>query len=160
MEQSDNSWWPSRWRILLAFAIVPGIAAFAMAAVVPAYSGTPSQFERVWRTAIIDALFGAYPSALVFGLPTYAFLSQRVSPTWLNCSLAGAFVAGVPWILLMLLGPAADQASIGGKATVIDGTTTLYGWLLHLQFVGLIALFGSLAGLLFWTILAAGQKVR
>lgn len=67
-------------------------------------------------------------------------------------------MASAPWALITLLGPSADQASIGGKATVIDGTTTAYGWLVAAQFVGEIALFGAAAGLLFWAIAASGRR--
>lgn len=158
MRQPLKSGNPSRLRVILAFLIVPGTAAFAMATVMPLYAGIDSLFERIWRTAINLAVFGAYPSALIFGTPTYFFLRQKLSPTWVNCSLAGAFVAAIPWFLIMILGPSADQASIGDKATVIDGSRTLYGWMSELQFVGQIGLSGALAGLLFWMIISLGTK--
>ena len=159
MGDEDETWTPPRWRVLLAFAMVPGLAAIALATVEPFYAGLDSYFERVWRTALIFAIF-AYPLGLVFGLPTYVFLRDRVTPTWLNCSLAGAFVAAAPWTIIVFLSPSADQASIGGRATVVNGTTTAYGHLVALQFVGTIALCGALAGLLFWLIAAARRKVR
>ena len=140
--------------MFLAFAVVPGIAALALAFVLSPFEG----IDSVWRMAVIFALFGAYPSAVVVGLPVYGFLSQRVSPTWLNCTLAGAFVAAIPLLLLFVLAPSADQASVGGKATIVDGTTTLYGWLLNFQFVGEIALLGAGAGWLFWQIISAGRR--
>lgn len=151
---------PQRWRVLLAFIIVPGVAAFLMAMIDPAYDGLDAPFERIWRTAVVFAMFGAYPSALVFGVPGYMILRKRVAGTWFNCAAAGAAVAALPWLLIVLFGPRADQASIGGKATVIDGTKTAYGWLSDFQFIGTIALFGCLAGVLFWLIAATGKKVR
>lgn len=155
-----QNWSPSRCRVILAFAIVPGAAAFAMAAIEPLYAGIDSHAERIWRTALTFALFGAYPSALIFGAPTYVFLRRRIAATWINFSLAGAFVAAIPWLLVVLLGPQADQASIGNKTTVIEGSRTFYGWMSDLQLVGQIAMFGALAGLLFWAIVAAGRKTR
>jgi len=158
MEASANRTYPPTWRALLAFAIVPGFAAFLMAAVEPAYAGLASPFERIWRTGVIFSLFGAYPLAVIFGLPVYFILRAKLAGTWLNCAVTGAAVAGLPWFLLTLFGSGADQASIGGRATVIDGARTAYGWMVQLQFVGLIALYGAAAGWLFWLIAAAGAQ--
>jgi hypothetical protein len=155
-----QNWSPSRWQVILAFAIVPGVAASAMAVIEPLYAGIDSHAERIWRTAITFSLLGAYPSALIFGVPTYFYLRRKIAATWVNFSLAGAFVAAMPWLLIILLGPQADQASIGNKATVIDGSRTFYGWVSDLQFVGQIAVFGALAGLLFWTITTSRKKTR
>lgn len=158
MDVSITKPYPPTWRALLALAIVPGFAAFLMATVEPSYAGLDSQYERIWRTGVIFSLFGAYPPAVVFGLPAYFILRSKVAGTWLNCAITGAAVAGLPWLLLTLFGPAADQASIGDRATVIDGTRTAYGWIVELQFIGLIAPYGAVAGLLFWVIAAAGSK--
>ena len=152
--------YPPRWRVLLAFTIVPGAAAFLLASIEPAYAGLEESFERVWRTAVIFAIFGAYPTAFFLGVPAYFVLRARIAGTWFNCATAGAAVAGLPWLLLVLIGPSADQASIGGRATIIDGRKTVYGWLMDLQFIGTIAFFGMAAGLLFWLIAAAGPKAR
>ena len=159
MKQSFKNWSSSRLRLIVAFTIVPGAAALMMAAIEPAYAGIDSQFERVWRTTIVFALYGAYPSALIFGVPTYVFLRQKVAPSWFSSTLAGAFVAALPWLLIVLFAPEADQASIGGKATVIDGSRTFHGWVSDLQLVGQIGLFGAIAGLLFWAIVAVGHRV-
>lgn len=159
MDRTDEIWAPQGWRLILAFAVVPGLAAIGLAAAQPFYDGLDSYLERVWRTAFIFAIF-AYPLGFAIGLPTYAFLRHRVRPTWLNCSVAGAFVAAAPWtILIMFLGSSADQASIGGRPTVVNGTRTFYGFLVDLQFVGIIALCGALSGLLFWIIAAARRNV-
>ncbi|MDZ4308827.1 hypothetical protein [Allopontixanthobacter sp.] len=159
MEDEKEVWAPPRWRVQLAFATVPGIAAIALAAAQPLYSGLDDYFERVWRTALVLAIF-AYPLGLIFGLPTYLVLRDKVKPTSLNCTLAGALVAAAPWMIFAFLPPSADQASIGGRATVVNGTTTAYGHLVALQFVGIIALCGAVAGFLFWLIAAARRKVR
>ena len=147
----------ARWRVVCAFAIVPGVAALLFAFVQPLYQGL-GYVEQVWRTALVVGLV-AYPLGLAIGVPAYFFLRERLEATWLNCSLAGALIAALPWTLLVMLGPSADQASIGGKATIIDGTKTLYGVLLDLQFIGTIALFGAIAGLVFWAIAAAKLKI-
>jgi hypothetical protein len=150
---------PPVWRIVLAFALVPGVAALALASTMPLYSGLGSYFERVWRTAIVFAIV-AYPVGIIIGLPTFLVLQRRVAATWLNCALAGAFVAALPWLVIVPLGPSADQASIGGQATVIDGRYTAYGLLSGLQFVGIIAIAGATAGFAFWAVAAANWKRR
>jgi lysylphosphatidylglycerol synthetase-like protein (DUF2156 family) len=159
MDHTEEGWAPARWRVLLAFALVPGLAAVGLAAAQPAYEGLDSFAERVWRTALIFSIFG-YPLGWAVGIPTYVFLRHRVRPTWLNCSLASAFVAALPWAILVFLGPSADQASVGGTPTVVNGNRTLYGLLFDLQMIGIIALCGALAGLLFWAIAAARLDVR
>lgn len=148
-EAPDN---PRLWRLLVAFAVAPAVAALLMALVEPLYAGLPSYFERVWRTAYVYALFGAYPPTLVVGIPTYLILRSKVAATWINCAIAGGFVAGLPWLVLSLLPSGADQASIDGQATVIDGTRTAYGWVVGLESVGEIAVFGLAAGVVFWAI--------
>ncbi len=158
MNQEEEAHKPLWWRVLLAFAIVPGIAAIALASAQPLYEGLDSYFERVWRTSLMFAIF-AYPLGLVFGLPTYGILRDRLKPTWINCTLAGACVAAAPWLFFLLLPSSAEQASIGGRATVVNGTTTAYGYLVAMQFVGVIALSGAIAGFLFWLIAAARRNV-
>jgi hypothetical protein len=104
-------------------------------------------------------IFGAYPTTLVFGGPAFLVLQGRIAANWINCVAAGAVVAALPWFLLSLLGPAADEASIGGQATVINGVRTGYGWLVEFQFIGEVALFGAVAGLLFWLIATGGRNL-
>lgn len=157
MNDEDYEWAPPPRRLLLAFATVPGIGAIVLATVQPLYAGLDSYMERIWRTALMFAIF-AYPSGLIFGLPAYGFLRNRVRPTWLNCTLAGAIVAAAPWLIFAFLPSAANQASIGGRATVVDGATTAYGYLVALQFVGIIALCGAVAGFMFWLIAVARRN--
>lgn len=150
--------YPPTWRIVAAFLIVPGAAALLMAILMPAYDGLADPVERIGRTALGTAVVGAYPTALLLGVPAFFMLRRRFDPTLLNCSLTGAVVAGLPWFILSTLFQP-DSASIGGRATVIDGSLTAYGWLTNLKFVGLIAAFGAVGGALFWLIAAAGSRV-
>jgi hypothetical protein len=128
----------------------------------PLYAGLATMTERVWRSWIIYALVGAYPTAIVLGVPTYFLLRRRLEPRLGNCALAGSTVAVLPWFFLTLAG-APTQASIGERATVINGSYTAYGWLMNAQFLGVIGLAGAVGGALFWAIAAAGSgagKVR
>ncbi len=149
--------YPPTWRIVAAFAIVPGVAALLLAVLSPAYDGLSDQFERIWRSALAFAVFGAYPATVVLGLPAFFMLRRHFDPKIVNCSLTGAVVASLPWFVLSTFS-LPDSASIDGQATVIDGSLTAYGWLTNLTFVGQIALLGAAGGLLFWLIAAAGSR--
>jgi hypothetical protein len=147
--------YPPAWRVVLAFFIAPAAGAVIMAFVAPAYDGLSSAIERLLATAELFALLGAYPSTLILGVPAYFILRRHLDPRPLSCAFAGAAVAAIPWIFLVLASTP-SSASIGGRATVIDGQYTAYGWLENAQFIGGIALVGWAAGLIFWAIAAAG----
>jgi hypothetical protein len=112
--------------------------------------------ERIWRSALLYGLIGAYPPAVLFGIPAYLALRRHFEARLLNCALVGAVAAMLPWAFLMLVSTP-DQASIDNRATVIDGSYTAFGWLINAQFLGEIALFGAFGGALFWAIAAAGS---
>ncbi|NJR80897.1 hypothetical protein [Sphingomonas corticis] len=149
--------YPSIWRVILAFVVVPGAAALLMAIVMPAYEGITDPLERIWRSAVAFAVFGAYPPAFIIGLPAFFMLRRHVDATIINCAATGAVVAALPWLGLALLSRP-DNASIGGRSTVINGSLTAYGWLMNFYYVGQIALLGTIAGALFWFIAAAGSR--
>ena len=142
--------YPSIWRVILAFVVVPGAAALLMAIAMPAYEGITDPLERIWRSAVAFAVFGAYPPAFIIGLPAFFMLRRHVNAT-------GAVVAALPWLVLALISRP-DNASIDGRSTVIDGSLTAYGWLMNFYYVGQIALLGAIAGALFWFIAAAGSR--
>lgn len=149
--------YPPRWRVAVAFVLVPALTALSFAIAIPLYAGLPSLMERVWRSALFYGLFGAYPSALVLGVPAYFVLRRHFAPRLINCALAGAGVAASPWLLLTMVS-APDQASIGERATVVNGSYTAFGWLMNAQSIGEIGLAGAVAGALFWVISAAGIR--
>lgn len=126
-----------------------------MALLEPLYAGLPTTTERLIASAKLYALVGAYPPTLLLGVPAYFVLRRHFAPRLLACALAGAGVAAIPWLLLVLAARP-TTASIGGRATVIDGQYTAYGWLVNGSFLGEIALVGCAAGLVFWAI--AGSR--
>jgi hypothetical protein len=93
----------------------------------------------------------------VLGLPLYFYLWSKQKVSARNALITGFLVGAVVPAMIVLLGPAADEASIGGSATVVNGRYTLNGWLQNLLFVGLFGVAGSIGGLLFWT-LARGRE--
>ena len=129
-----------------------------MAIALPAYDGLPSRFDQVWRTAQLYGAFGAYPTAIVFGLPAYFILRRHFSANFLGCVIGGFLIAALPWVLLALFGSGAEHASINNRATVINGQTTAYGWLRYAESIGTVGVFGALGGLVFWAVAAAGHK--
>jgi hypothetical protein len=157
--------WPDReypptWRVALAFLVAPGAAALLIAIAMPAYDGLPDWFERVWRTAETFSIFGAYPTAVVFGLPAYFMLRRHFSATPLACAVVGSAVAALPWALLVMAGSGASEASVNGRATVLNGHTTAYGWLQNAEFLLTIGLFGAIGGFVFWVVAAAGFRPK
>jgi hypothetical protein len=149
--------YPPTWRIIAAFVIAPGAAALLMAIVMPAYDGISDPLERLWRSTLAFAVFGAYPPTVIVGLPAFFMLRRHFDPKLINCSLTGAVVAAIPWFLLSTL-TLPDSASINGRATVTAGSLTAFGWLTNLTTVGQIALLGAAGGALFWLIAAAGSR--
>ena len=144
---------PLWWRVLLAFALAPAVAAFAFSCVSPLYAGLTNLLERIVRTFPVVLVFGGYLPTLVVGLPAFAVLRRRLRPTLLNCTVVGASVAGLPWLLFSLL-PAANSASIDGVATVTNHHVTLFGLWVGLKLALGIGLFGALGGASFWLIAA------
>jgi len=123
----------------------------------PAYEGIGDPIERIWRSALAFAVFGAYPATVILGIPGFFILRRRFDATLINCLLTGAVVAALPWFILSTLA-LPDSAHIGGLATVADGSLTAYGWLTNLTVVGRIAFLGAVGGALFWLIAAAGSR--
>jgi hypothetical protein len=150
--------YPPRWRVAVAFLFIPALAALSVALAMPLYAGLPTMTERVWRSTLVYGLVGAYPPALVLGVPAYFMLRRHFEPRLISCALAAPIVAALPWLFLTLVS-APDQASIGDHATIINGSFTAYGWLMNAQFVGGIGLAGAAGGALFWAIAAAGRGV-
>ncbi len=144
---------------MLAFVLAPAVAALVLACVIPLYPGLPSFHDRVWRTFLLFLLVGAYPAALLLGLPAFFALKDRVSPTPFNCAVVGAAVASVPWLLLGLLS-SPDYAYSNGHVTHNNGVITMWGLIDLATFVAQIAALGFFAGLVFWAVAAFRVRER
>lgn len=86
------------------------------------------------------------------GLPVYLVARAARNDTSVVAAVTG-FIAGavVPAFFVFIV-PAADQASVGGTSTVIDGSYTAAGWLQNLALIGFFGLIGLCGGLIFWLI--------
>jgi hypothetical protein len=141
--------------VALGFIIAPAFAALLMAAWLPGFDGLP-QIQAFWRSAWLYALVGAYPPTIMLGVPAYFALRRHVANSLINCMLVGAALPVLFWGLLSFLPPGAGWESVGGKAVVIDGHRTLYGWLLVVRDLATLAALGATAGLVFGLIAIGG----
>ena len=144
---------PSGWRLLAGFLLAPVAPSFLGSAITPAYDGLQDHWTRILMTFPWALIFCGYIPSLFVGLPTYALLRWKLRLTMLNSILAGIFVAILPWALLAFL-PTAQEASIGGHATVVDGHLTWFGVLESLKMIGFLAPFGALGGAAFHLVVA------
>jgi hypothetical protein len=151
-----RSFW-RHWRLVAAFLIAPGASAVLMAIVSPLFEGLDGRFERVWRSAEVIALFGAYPLTAILGVPAFFLLRRTFAPTLLRCMLAGACIVGLPVIIVSLLA-VPESASVDGRATVVEGSQTLLGLIVTLTVSGQMALYGAFGGAVFWWGGFAGRR--
>jgi hypothetical protein len=150
--------WPERtyppaWRVALAFLIAPAFGALLMAV----FAAAAVSFETLWPTTLLIAAIGAYPPAILFGIPAYFVLRRHWGANPIGCGLVGAAIAALPWLPFVLF-PSTQSASVDGEATVIDGRYTAYGWLEIVEVLSLLAGLGLAAGIVFWVIAAAGHR--
>lgn len=90
--------------------------------------------------------------AVALGLPVYLAARAARSDTPLVAAVMGFIVGAAIPAVMVFSGPAADQASVGETATVINGSYTAAGWLQSFAFVGLFGLLGVGGALVFWLI--------
>ncbi len=147
---------PPAWRVILAFLVAPGLGAFFMVFIFY-LSDDVFNWEQFAKGIAMIAMYGAYPAAILFGIPTYFIVRRYCAPTLINCAFVGAAVATFPWAVIFLLLGSPDQASIGGQPTVIDGRRTVFGWYMDLTYIAKIAASGFAAGACFWLIAVAGN---
>jgi hypothetical protein len=89
--------------------------------------------------------------AVCLGLPVY--LAARAARNDTPLAAAGmGFIVGAAIPALLVLAGTPDQASVGGTATVIDGSYTFAGWMQNLALIGFFGLLGVGGALVFWFI--------
>lgn len=135
MDGQPRSEFPPTWRVVLGFLLAPALAAILIASWFSAFDGRMPLPERIVRSAKIYAIVGAYPSAVICGVPAYLILRRHLAPSILNCMAAGAAVAALPLFVISLLSSGLVKDSLG---------TML-----------LIGASGAVAGLLFWFVVAS-----
>jgi hypothetical protein len=154
---------PPAWRIVVGFVAAPALAAAAYSCALPACDGISNLYQRVFMTFVMCCLFGAYPTAIVFGIPTFFLLRKRLRPTLISCALAGACVAAMPWVLLTILPSPASFIQEGRHIEIVEDHKTVWWWINLAIADAQVAAVGLLGGLAFWFALTAGrprQQVR
>lgn len=122
MLKSDAN--PPAWRITLAFMVAPAVAAFMLACIAPL---GPSSHSLVRRVAYATAGYTAvgWQISVVIGVPTFFFVHAvyGIRLTALCCAVAGALVAGVPFLPLAVWVAAvvAAAGAVGGLAFWLVG---------------------------------------
>ena len=95
--------------------------------------------------------------AVCLGLPVYLAARAARNDTPRVAAVMG-FIVGAVIPAILVFASAPDQASVGGTATVIDGSYTLAGWLQNLGLIGLFGLLGVGGALLFWFFVRRGAQ--
>ena len=140
------------WRFVAAFTLAPLVPA-ALFATTTLWDGLEN--ATYLHLLLLTALLGAYPPALVLGLPALLILRGRVKPSLAAIALTGGVVASLPWLGLGLLGNP-DQASIGAHVTVRDGRTTFWGYVELAKLLAMTFALGAVGGAVF-RVLAVGR---
>lgn len=149
---TDLSSHPPGWRVALGFVVAPGVASVLMAAFEIVQRDAANLPGYLWGLSVLVAAVGAYPAALILGIPAYLTLRHRAAPRMPYCAITGALVAVLPWFFLIFAGPNPDYASQGGIPTVIDSWRTAYGWQMAGHLLLQIATVGFVGGCVFWLI--------
>lgn len=145
-------------RVIVAFIFTPIVISLAVAFAMPLYEGLPDYYDRVLRTWPFYVFFGAVPPTLIFGIPAFLMLRKLVRLSLLSCATVGAVIAALPWFVIGLF--PTGSAWTGGRATIINGQYTTYGWLELGESLLMISAAGAVGGAIFWAIAAAKLPKR
>ncbi len=141
--------YPAPWRLVLAFIVAPLVGATVLTIF---QFGWPIPLTKLLGSVKLLSI-GALPATALFGLPAYLILRNWAAPSLLNCVIVGAAVAILPGLLLELLPTSVTfQFSIGGRATVVDGHRTAWGWELWRASLIRTAVAGLAGGAVFWAL--------
>ena len=152
---TDIDRYPAPWRLVFAFAIAPLFGAVFLALLQAEESVSLARLVAFIRLLSV----GAFSATAIFGLPAYFVLRRVMEPSLINCALVGALVAVAPGFLLELL-PMSEhfQFSIGGHATVTDGSRTAWGWELWRASLIRTIVAGVVGGAVFWVLALSRVK--
>lgn len=120
--------------MLAAFVLAPLVPAFFVASLVVLNDTGYALF------VLMCALLLGYFPTVVVGLPLYVLARRRVRPTLLNCALAGAFVADLPWLVV-------------GLASKLNATRSDL-----MTQIGLIGMLGAMGGGVFWLVVRGTHR--
>lgn len=98
---------------------------------------------------------------LILGLPIYFILKQKYELTFLRSTLAGLLIGLLPATIIIITlslvaGP--DWAMADGIDTVVNGKTTLYGWLTRFEAALMFGVSGALGGAAFFYVMKRAKS--
>ena len=95
-------------------------------------------------------MVGGYPAGLLLGVPAYLLLRLRLRPWLITAGVAGGVIAVAPWAALLPLLANPSDAWIGRCHTVVNGHTTLCGYVEDMKFMAMVFGLGMIGGIVFW----------
>lgn len=129
--------WHSAIVIAAAWIVASGLAAATLALLM----GGISFFTTIFLFVVVVSG--------VLGMPIYLATRARRNDTPVVAAVMGFVVGAAFPAILIFGGPAVDEASSGGTATVINGSYTAAGWLENFAFIGFFGLIGVAGALVF-----------
>jgi len=139
------------WRALVVVAAII-VGAGAAAAAFTLLSGEMQIFPLAFLLILV-------PSAAL-GIPSYVVFESVGRANWKTAAAVGFFVGAVIPAAVVFVGRGADQASVDGVPTVVDGSYTWAGWTQGLAVVAGFGLLGVIGGLLFYFAVSRSRKQR
>jgi cytochrome c biogenesis protein CcdA len=144
---------PSTDQVIAAFLIAPLIPAILSAAYTSGYD-----VGEFFVSLYLICLVGAYPTVILFGLPTYFFLRKVVRPRLISIAIVGALIAVLPWLILNFFDPLSDRLEFNGVVFVENGIRTVAGWNSVLRSCIKSAILGAIGGAVFYYIVAPSHR--
>ena len=144
--------WGNQFRsaivIAAAWIVASGVVAVALALLLADISYFKSMFVIV---ALVSGLLG---------LPIYLAARAQRNDTSIVAAVIGFIVGAVIPAVVILSGPAVDEAWSGGTTTVINGSYTAAGWLENFALIGFFGLVGVGGALAFWKLVGRRSTVE
>lgn len=131
----------SRFFDIFTIAAAMVVASGVAAAVLSVLMGSIQLFTLIFLVVCFVSF--------ILGMPVYLVVRATRNETPVLAAVTGFIVGAALPAIVVLTGPAADLASSGGVATVIDGAYTMAGWRGNLTMVGFFGLLGVGCALLF-----------
>ncbi len=144
---------PSTDRTIAAFLIAPLIPAILSAAYTSGYD-----VGEFFVSLYLICLVGAYPPAILIGLPIYFLLRKNVRPTLISVVMIGASIAVLPWLILEFFGPRSDRFEFNGVILIENGKHTVAGWNSVLRAWTKSVMLGAIGGAVFYCMIAPSHR--
>lgn len=157
---------PSRRRTVAAVLLTPIPTSVFFAVYWASFLLVPEQAPyrtQIGLNVFLPSLVISELLSVAFGVPTALWLRKKLKPRLIWAVLFGGIVCVIPMLIMSLLAqlfPAATDASIDGRATIINGYTTFYGLYTAIYAPLTMVPWGMLAGVIFWVIIKLPWRLK